>query len=65
MTEIPRKLRMERGVYSLSFFKWDDLPTVEIMPQVKRKIVHLEKVMLVYIEVGAGVEVPIHQHPNE
>ena len=49
----------------MSFFKWDELPTVELSPQVERKIVHLENVMLVYIEVGAGVEVPIHRHPHE
>ena len=49
----------------MSFFKWDDVPTVELAPNVKRKIVHLENVMLVYIEVGPGAEVPVHQHPHE
>lgn len=49
----------------MSFFKWDDVSTVELAPQVKRKIVHLENVMLVYIELEPGAEVPVHQHPHE
>ena len=49
----------------MSFFKWDELPTIELAPNVKRKIVHLENVMLVYIEAGVGAEVPIHHHPHE
>jgi quercetin dioxygenase-like cupin family protein len=49
----------------MSFFNWDEIPSVEIAPCVKRKIVHLKNVMLVYYEVGAGVGIPIHQHPHE
>ncbi len=49
----------------MSFFKWDEVPTDELTPQVKRKVVHLENVMLVYTEREAGVEMPIHQYPHE
>jgi quercetin dioxygenase-like cupin family protein len=49
----------------MSFFNWDEVPTMEIALRVKRKIVHLENVMLVYYEVGSGVGLPIHQHPHE
>lgn len=31
---------------TMSFFNWGGVPTVELTPQVKQKIVHLENVML-------------------
>jgi quercetin dioxygenase-like cupin family protein len=30
-----------------------------------RKIVHLENVMVMHLEIASGVEVPQHQHPHE
>jgi quercetin dioxygenase-like cupin family protein len=51
----------------MSFFNWDKVPThtLEIAPQVKRKIVHLENVMVMYLEIPPGNAVPQHQHPHE
>jgi quercetin dioxygenase-like cupin family protein len=54
-------------VYKISFFNWDTVPThtLEIAPQVKRKIVHLEKLMIMHLEIASGVKVPHHHHPHE
>ena len=66
MIQIPRTMKSKQSEeYEMSFFNWDEIPSNEIAPRVKRKIVHLKNVMLVHYEVGVGVGIPIHQHPHE
>ena len=51
----------------MSFFHWDTVPThtLDIAPQVKRKIVSLKNVMIMHLEIASGVQVPDHHHPHE
>jgi quercetin dioxygenase-like cupin family protein len=51
----------------MSFFNWDTVPThtLDIAPQVKRKIVHLANVMIMHLEMPSGIDVPQHHHPHE
>jgi quercetin dioxygenase-like cupin family protein len=52
----------------MPFFTWNALPEIaasNVQFQVKRKLVHLENVMVVSLEMEVGVEVPLHQHPHE
>ncbi len=44
---------------------WDEFPTVEYIPGVRRQTVSGEKVMMTRIVYHGGVVVPGHHHPAE
>ena len=44
---------------------WDDVPVEQVTPEMQRRIVHGEKVMIARMKFKAGFEVPLHHHENE
>ena len=44
---------------------WDDIPTEEVTPMMKRKIVAGEKMMIARMQFRDGFRVPLHSHENE
>jgi quercetin dioxygenase-like cupin family protein len=44
---------------------WDDVPSEEVTPQMKRKIVAGEKLMIARMQFKDGFKVPLHSHENE
>ena len=48
-----------------SYYKWADLPQVEMTPKIRRRLVSGEKLMSVYFTLDEGAIVAEHQHPHE
>ena len=44
---------------------WDEIPMEELSPEIGRKMVSGEKVMLAQVFLKKGAIVPKHQHHNE
>ena len=49
----------------LKKINWDDVPTEEVTPQMHRKIVSGEKLMIAKMKFKDGFHVPLHSHENE
>ena len=46
-------------------YDWESVPEEEVMPGVRRKLVHGDKVMLVLYRIADGTVFPRHNHPHE
>lgn len=44
---------------------WDDVPTEQVTPQMERKLVYGDKIMVARMKFKDGFEVPLHHHENE
>ena len=44
---------------------WTDLPEEQVNPQMKRRFIHGDSVMIARVEFADGFVVPWHSHPNE
>jgi len=44
---------------------WDDVPSEEVTPMMKRKIVSGQKLMIARMHFKDGFRVPLHSHENE
>jgi len=44
---------------------WDDVPSEEVTPMMKRKIVSGQKLMIARMHFKDGFKVPLHSHENE
>lgn len=49
----------------MPFYDIKDLPTLEIIPGCRTRIPYGENLMLSYLEMDDGAEVPLHSHPHE
>jgi quercetin dioxygenase-like cupin family protein len=49
----------------MPFFDIHDLPTLEIIPGCRTRIPYGKHLMLSYLEMDEGAEVPMHSHPHE
>jgi quercetin dioxygenase-like cupin family protein len=49
----------------MPFIDMDDWEWVQIMPGVRAKTPHEDKIMLSYVEFESGADVPDHSHPHE
>ena len=47
------------------FFRWDDLPWESLNPQLDRRLVTAERMMLAHVFLKKGCVVPRHTHENE
>jgi quercetin dioxygenase-like cupin family protein len=48
-----------------TLYKWADLPQTALTPQIGRRLVSGQKVMLVEITLAKGAAVSEHSHPHE
>jgi quercetin dioxygenase-like cupin family protein len=49
----------------MPFYRVDELPTLEILPGCRTRVPYGENLMLSYLEIDEGAEVPWHHHPHE
>lgn len=49
----------------MSYFEKRDLPSVEMLPGIRRQAVWLSNVMVTYFAFEPGSVVPQHRHPHE
>ena len=47
------------------FIDLDQIPVIEPVPGCKLRTPHGQHLMLSYLEMDAGAEVPLHSHPHE
>ncbi len=48
-----------------SYYTWADMPETEFTPQIRRRLVSGQKVMLVKLTLDQGAVVGQHSHPHE
>ncbi len=46
-------------------YRWDDLPKEELNPQLARRLISGERLMLAHVYLDKGCVVPKHAHENE
>ncbi len=46
-------------------YRWDDLPREELNPQLGRRLISGERLMLAHVYLAQGCVVPGHAHENE
>jgi quercetin dioxygenase-like cupin family protein len=46
-------------------YRWDDLPKEELKPDLHRRLISGERLMLAHVYLDDGCEVPKHAHENE
>ena len=49
----------------MSFINLDEYKAVEVAPGCRLRTPHGQNLMLSYLEMDAGAEVPLHHHPHE
>ena len=49
----------------MPFFDINELPKLEIIPGCRTRIPYGKNLMLSYLEMDEGAEVPMHSHPHE
>jgi quercetin dioxygenase-like cupin family protein len=49
----------------ISFYRWDEVANQEVTPQVRRKAIAGQGLMLLRVEIEPGGCVAMHVHPNE
>ena len=50
---------------SVTKVSWDELPLEQLSPNLSRKMISGDKVMLAHVYLDEGCVVPLHQHENE
>ena len=50
---------------SVTKVSWDELPLEQLAPNLSRKMITGDKVMLAHVYLDEGCIVPLHQHENE
>ncbi len=50
---------------SVRHFRWDEMEKEEVTPQIHRRLVTGERVMLAHVYLDRGCVVPMHAHENE
>ena len=46
-------------------YRWDDLPKEELSPEISRRLISAERMMLAHVYLAKGCIVPRHSHENE
>jgi quercetin dioxygenase-like cupin family protein len=46
-------------------YRWDDLPKEELNPQLARRLISGERLMLTHVYLDKGCVIPKHAHDNE
>jgi quercetin dioxygenase-like cupin family protein len=49
----------------IAHYRWEDMPKEELTPQIGRRMVTGERVMLAHVYFAKGSVVPRHSHDNE
>jgi quercetin dioxygenase-like cupin family protein len=46
-------------------YRWDDLPAELLNPQLRRRLISTERMMIAHVYLDQGCVVPRHEHENE
>ena len=60
---IRESTQVERS--AVRFFRWEDMPKEQVTPQLSRRLVTGERMMLAHVYLEKGCVVPKHSHHNE
>jgi len=55
----------EDGVVSAAHYRWDDLPKEELRPDLHRRLISGERMMIAHVYLDKGAVVAKHAHDNE
>lgn len=50
---------------NVTYVKWADMPQVDMLPGIRRRVLDGDKMMSVQVTLEKGVVVPEHSHPHE
>ena len=50
---------------SVTWYRWDDIPKETVSPQLDRKLITGDRMMIAHVMLKKGCVVPKHQHENE
>jgi quercetin dioxygenase-like cupin family protein len=48
-----------------TLYRWDDMPKVELKPDLHRRLIATERMMVAHVYLDEGCVVPYHSHENE
>lgn len=48
-----------------AFYRWTDLPETDLTPQIKKRLITGEKIMVLNLTLSKGAVVGEHRHPHE
>jgi quercetin dioxygenase-like cupin family protein len=48
-----------------TLYRWDDMPKVELKPDLHRRLIATERMMVAHVYLEEGCVVPYHSHENE
>jgi quercetin dioxygenase-like cupin family protein len=65
MTAPTHDERSEMSTGTATRYRWDDLPKEELKPDLQRRLISTERMMLAHVYLDQGCIVPRHSHENE
>ena len=60
-----QRLIGEDGSVSATHYRWEDLPKEPLKPDLHRRLISGERMMLAHVYLDRGAIVPKHEHDNE
>ena len=51
--------------HGTTLYRWDAMPKVELKPDLHRRLISTERMMLAHVYLDEGAIVPMHSHENE
>jgi quercetin dioxygenase-like cupin family protein len=61
----PFSRREESFVNGANLYRWEDLPKEQLKPDLQRRLISTERLMLAHVYLEQGCVVPKHSHENE
>src|SRR2546427_51150 len=59
------RIKRERSIVDAKHYRWDDLPKEALKPDLHRRLISTERMMLAHVYLDEGAIVPTHAHENE
>ena len=56
---------MSQSARSVTWYRWDELPREQVSPQLDRRLITGDRMMLAHVYIKQGCVVPKHSHENE
>ena len=53
------------STHGTTLYRWDTMPKVELKPDLHRRLISTERMMLAHVYLDEGALVPLHSHENE
>ena len=56
---------MSQPARSVTWYRWDEMPLEQVSPQLDRRLITGDRMMLAHVYLKQGCVVPKHSHENE